>query len=80
MTRRRSERRLSRRTPATTRRSGLTIAARAIERGGGVSAELAWWGVGVALITTVFGLCIFILALLLWMVLRHMHARVLAGS
>lgn len=58
---------------------GLTIMARAVERAGDVSAQIAWSGIGVALITTVFGLCIFVLALLLWVVLRHLHSRAIAG-
>ena len=57
---------------------GVTQMARAVASAGDVSVRLAWSGIGVTLTTTVFGLCIFILALLLWVVLRQMHARALA--
>lgn len=49
---------------------GLSITARAIERAGGVDASLAWNGIRVALIPTIFGLCILGLGLLAWVPLR----------
>lgn len=57
---------------------GLGIAARAIERAGGVSPTLAWGAIRVALIPAISGLCILGLGLLLWLPLRA-RVRRLAG-
>lgn len=55
--------------------AGLSQAARAIARAGEVDAALAWSGIGVTLITTLFGLATFALALLIWVALRAVQAR-----
>ncbi len=55
---------------------GIYLAAGAIQRAGEVSASLAWGGIQVALITTLFGLTIFIVAALIWFGLRTWYRRV----
>ncbi len=54
---------------------GIYQAAGAIERAGAVSAPMVWGGVKVALITTLFGLTIFIVASLAWFGLRTWYRR-----
>lgn len=49
---------------------GVAQMARYVERAGSVSAGVAWSGVRVALITTVFGLIVLGLSLLAWFALR----------
>lgn len=45
---------------------GIAQMARAIEVAGGASAALVWGGVQLALVTTLFGLAVLIVSLLLW--------------
>lgn len=45
---------------------GIAQMARAIERAGGASAALVWGGVQIALVTTLFGLAVLLVALVLW--------------
>ena len=54
---------------------GVMQAAAAIRRAGEVSAALAWAGVQVALITTVYGLLVLLGGLLLWGALRFAARR-----
>lgn len=55
---------------------GIYLAAGAIQAAGEVSAALVWGGVQVALITTLFGLGIFVVAALIWFGLRTWYRRV----
>lgn len=54
---------------------GVYQAAGAIQAAGEVSAALIWGGIQVALITTLFGLAIFAVAALVWLVLRTSYRR-----
>lgn len=54
---------------------GIAMAARAIERIGRVSESLVWGGIRVALIPTVFGLLVLIVALVVWFALRVAYRR-----
>ncbi len=54
---------------------GVGIMARSIEQAGSVSAAVAWSGIRVALITTVFGLMVLGLSLLAWLGLRSALRR-----
>ncbi len=58
---------------------GLTQAAQAITLAGAVEPQLAWGGVAVVLVTLIFGLLIFLVAAVLWFILRqwalHLAAR-----
>lgn len=54
---------------------GIAIVARAVERAGSASAGIVWSGIGVSLITTVFGLLILLLALIVWYALRTVVTR-----
>jgi biopolymer transport protein ExbB/TolQ len=54
---------------------GIYQAAGAIEQAGAVSAQLVWGGIKVALITTLFGLTIFIVASVIWFGLRTWYRR-----
>lgn len=54
---------------------GLSQAALAIERAGSVSAALLWSGVRVTLTTTIFGLVILLLAMIIWYGLRTTARR-----
>lgn len=55
---------------------GVVVMARAVALAGAVEAPLIWGGVGVALVTLAFGLAVFLLAALLWFLLRSWEARV----
>lgn len=57
---------------------GISQAAGAISRMGTVSAAFAWGGIKVAISTTIYGLLVFAVALLLWFALRSRHRRRLA--
>lgn len=58
---------------------GIYQAAGAIEQAGAVSAQLVWGGIKVALITTLFGLTIFIVASAAWFGLRTWYRRAAAA-
>jgi len=51
--------------------AGIIQMAQAVGLAGGVEAPLLWGGFGVALVTTIFGLLIFLLAAVLWFLLRQ---------
>lgn len=55
---------------------GVIMMTRAIQAAGTVEPSLAWAGVGVTLITLLFGLLIFLLSAVSWFVLRQWHGRV----
>lgn len=55
---------------------GIALVAAAVQSAGGISPALAWGGVGVALIPTLFGLAILFVAGLLWFLLRGRLLRV----
>lgn len=55
---------------------GLVIMTRAITLAGAVEAPLVWGGVGVSLVTLIFGLLIFLFASLAWFTLRQWSARI----
>ncbi len=55
---------------------GLVLATRAIALAGAVEPSLVWGGVGVSLVTLVFGLLIFLFAALVWFPLYRWHGRV----
>jgi len=59
---------------------GVSQMARAVQAAGSVSPGLAWSGLRVALVTTVFGLGTFVLALLVWFALRWLDRRALDGG
>lgn len=59
---------------------GIAQAARAISAAGGASAALIWSGMGITLITTLFGLMILLLALIVWYVLRTVVTRRLESA
>lgn len=59
---------------------GVGVMARSIEEAGSVSAALAWSGIRVALVTTVFGLMVLGVSLLAWFGLRAGLRRVPAGE
>ncbi len=50
---------------------GLTQMAQAITLAGGVERAVAWGGFAVALVTLIFGLLIFLVAAVLWFILRQ---------
>jgi biopolymer transport protein ExbB/TolQ len=52
---------------------GAAQMAGAIERAGAIQASTLWAGIGVALITSIAGMVILIVALLLWMALRSVY-------
>lgn len=54
---------------------GIAQAARAISLAGSASAGLIWGGISVTLITTLFGLAILLLALVVWYALRAAARR-----
>ena len=54
---------------------GAAQMAGAIERAGGVQAATVWSGIRVALVTSIAGMLILIVALLLWMALRALYSR-----
>lgn len=55
---------------------GLVIMTQAISLAGSVDARLVWGGVGVSLVTLIFGLVIFLVSAVVWFVLRQWEARV----
>ncbi len=59
---------------------GLTITAQAAARAPDVPANLIWGGIGVTLITLIFGLLIFLFAALAWFALSAWSARRLRAS
>lgn len=54
---------------------GIAQVARAISAAGGASASLIWAGMGVTLVTTMFGLAILLIALIIWYGLRVTAGR-----
>jgi hypothetical protein len=54
---------------------GIAQVARGITHAGGASASLIWGGIGVTLTTTLFGLGVLGLALIVWYALRIVAAR-----
>lgn len=54
---------------------GIIMMAQAIQFAGAVEPTLVWAGAGVALITLLFGLLIFLLSAVSWFVLRQWHGR-----
>jgi biopolymer transport protein ExbB/TolQ len=54
---------------------GMIQAAQAIQLAGRVEPLLVWGGIGVMLVTLIFGLLIFLLSALLWFVLRQWSWR-----
>lgn len=57
---------------------GIAQAAGFIEAAPSISSAMIWGGIKVALWTTIYGLLVFAIALLLWFWLRHGHRRSLA--
>lgn len=57
---------------------GIASAASAIQLAGETTTALIWGGIGVSLHTTIFGLAIFSVALLLWFGLRVRYRRRIA--
>jgi biopolymer transport protein ExbB/TolQ len=55
--------------------AGIVQMAQAVGLAGRVEAPLLWGGLGVALVTLLFGLLIFVVALVLWFGLRQWTAR-----
>lgn len=55
---------------------GIAHVAAAVQSAGGVSASLAWGGVGVSLIPTIFALMVLFVAGVLWFLLRGALRRV----
>jgi biopolymer transport protein ExbB/TolQ len=54
---------------------GIAIAAQAVEAVGQVHTQLVWGGIRVSLITTMYGLLVFLGAALVWLGLRSWHRR-----
>jgi hypothetical protein len=59
---------------------GISQAAAAISQAAEVSPPIVWMGIRIALSTTIYGLLVFAIALLLWFGLRHGHRRRLAAA
>ncbi|MDX1577185.1 MAG: MotA/TolQ/ExbB proton channel family protein [Gemmatimonadota bacterium] len=59
---------------------GIALIASHVSAAGAVSAPVAWGGIGVSLIPTLFGLIILFLAALLWYVLRGRFRRIAAAA
>lgn len=59
---------------------GIVQMTEAIARSSGVRTETVMGGFGVSLITSIFGLLIFLLAAVLWFSLRQWHLRQTAGA
>ena len=59
---------------------GISQAAGAISRATEVDPSIVWMGIRIALSTTIYGLLVFAVALLLWFGLRHSHRRRLADA
>jgi hypothetical protein len=59
---------------------GVSIAAGAISRASEVSPAVIWSGIRVALSTTIYGLLVFAVSLLVWFALRVAHRRRLAAG
>ena len=59
---------------------GIAQAATAIQAAGQVEAGLVWAGIRVSLITVIFGLLIFSIALVAWFVLRVRYRRTVMGT
>lgn len=59
---------------------GLIQISQAVALAGGVNATLVWGGVGVSLVTLIFGLLIFTVSALAWFVLRQWSRRLPLGS
>lgn len=60
--------------------TGLAEGARSIAQAGGAEPALIWGGVSVSLITSIFGLCVFGLSLLVWFGLRALKAGARPGA
>jgi len=58
---------------------GITIAAQAIEAAGAVSTTLVWGGIKVAMLTSLFGMLILVIASLIWFGLQ-LRWRLLQAS
>lgn len=54
---------------------GIAQAATAIEAAGEVSTSMVWGGIKVALNTTIFSLCVFSIAFVVWFALRVRYRR-----
>jgi biopolymer transport protein ExbB/TolQ len=54
---------------------GIAIAAQAVEAVGQVHTQLVWGGIRVSLITTMYGLLVFLGSALVWLALRAWHRR-----
>lgn len=59
---------------------GIAQAASAIQQAGAADAGLVWAGIRVSLITVIFGLLIFSIALVAWFVLRVRYRRTVMGT
>lgn len=55
--------------------SGIFIAAGYLAKASDISPAIVWAGIQVALITTIFGLIIFIIAGILWFILRSRYKK-----
>ncbi|MGW8268688.1 MAG: MotA/TolQ/ExbB proton channel family protein [Longimicrobiales bacterium] len=60
--------------------TGISLAASAIASASSISPPIVWEGMKVALSTTIFGLLLLALALVAWLVLRMLEARISTGS
>jgi hypothetical protein len=58
---------------------GLIQMAQAVALAGSVHPPLVWGGLGVALVTSIFGMLIFLLCAVLWFVLRLRHQALGGG-
>jgi len=59
---------------------GVSMAAQAISMAGEISTTLVWQGIRIALSTTIYGLLVFAVSLLVWFALRARHRRQLAAG
>ncbi len=59
---------------------GVSMAARAISAAEQISTSVVWSGIRVALSTTIYGLLVFAVSLLVWFALRVRHRRLAAGA
>lgn len=55
---------------------GFVVIAQSVTAAGGAEPSLVWGGVSVALVTVLFGILIFLLAAMIWFILRQWHARI----
>lgn len=59
---------------------GMSQAASAISRASEIDPSIVWMGIRIALSTTIYGLLVLAVALLLWFALRHSHRKRLAEA